>query len=75
MTYILTWLAATWLDVFYTRWVLHVSLGQKWAAALCSMLIGLCGLVGLTAVVQDHWAAIPYLLGLGCGTLVGMWKL
>ena len=74
MSYLLVFLCAVALDVFYTRWVLHISRGDRWQAVFASMCIGGAGLVGVTSVVNDRWLAIPYLLGLGAGTALGMKK-
>ncbi len=60
------------IDVFYVGWMRSVALGHPLVAALMSMCIGGCGLLGVTNVVRNKWLAIPYLAGLGVGTLVGM---
>lgn len=72
MNYALVFAAAFLIDVCYVRWMLHVGEGHAWRAGLASMAIGACSLLGLTQVVVDHWLAIPYLLGLGLGTVAGM---
>lgn len=75
MTFLFVFLCAVCVDLFYTRWVLNVGEGKKLRAALASMGIGAASLAGLTSVVADKWMAIPYLLGLGAGTVLGMVKL
>lgn len=72
MTALLVFLCAALVDVFYTRWIVNVSSGRPVQAALSSVGVGAAGLVGVTSVVTDHWMAIPYLLGLGVGTVAGM---
>lgn len=62
------------LDVCYVKWMLHVSDNNPGKAALCSMAIAACGLLGITSVVANGWAAPFYLAGLFCGTYVGMHK-
>jgi hypothetical protein len=62
------------LDFLYTRWFLNVASGKALKATAASMGIGALGLVGVTGVVGSHWLAIPYLLGLGLGTYVGVKK-
>lgn len=64
--------AAFLLDWLYVRWMLYVHEGERLYAGTASMAIGACGLVGVTGVVADHWLAVPYLLGLGAGTVTGM---
>ncbi len=65
-------LAGFLVDLAYVRWLKNVTADRKLTAALASMAVGGCGLVGLTGVVADAWLAIPYLLGLGAGTVAGM---
>jgi hypothetical protein len=72
--YLVTFLSAAALDFCYVRWMVHVRDDQALRAAVASMFIGACGLIGLTSVVNDVWAAPAYLAGLGCGTLLGMRK-
>ncbi len=60
------------IDVAYVAWFRGIGDGQKLQAAFASMAIGACGLLGITGVVADRWLALPYLLGLGCGTVAGM---
>ncbi len=74
MNYLIVFLCAVAIDVAYTRWMLHVSHGDRWQAVLASMCIGGAGLVGVTSVVHDRWLAVPYLAGLGVGTALGMVK-
>jgi hypothetical protein len=72
VNYVLVFLAAFLLDVGYCRWMLHVRDAEPLRAALASVFIGACSLVGLTGVVGDTWTAPAYLGGLFVGTLVGM---
>lgn len=60
------------IDLAYVAWMRGVSDRQPVRAALASMAIGACSLLGLTGVVADHWLAVPWLLGLGVGTAVGV---
>ncbi len=74
MSYVIVFLTAAALDVAYCHWMLHVRDNEPLRAALYSMGIGACGLLGITGVVADHWLAVPYLLGLGYGTFIGTYK-
>lgn len=60
------------VDLAYVGWVRSIGAGEPLLAALASMAIGGCALVGVTGVVGKRWLAVPYLLGLGCGTIAGM---
>ena len=60
------------IDLFYVGWFRSVAADAPFDAAAYSVLIGACGLVGVTSVVKNNWHAVPWLAGLGCGTLIGM---
>lgn len=60
------------IDVSYVSWFRAVDASNPALAVLWSMTIGACGLLGVTSVVSDKRMAAPWLLGLGCGTLLGM---
>ena len=64
--------SAALLDIVYVFWFTSVSEKKPWKAALSSVFIGICGMFGTLNVVGNHWMAIPYLLGLGFGTIAGM---
>lgn len=73
MEYAIAFIAGAALDLLYCRWVLDVTQSRPIHAALASMAIGGFGLLGLAQAVSNHWAAIPYILGLGVGTLLAVW--
>jgi hypothetical protein len=74
MNTVTVFVAGFLLDLIYTQWLLHASEGHRYRAAGASMAIGALSLLGVSSVVVDHWAAIPYLAGLGLGTFVGVRK-
>lgn len=71
MTYLLVFFCALALDVLYARWMVTVVQRKPWEAALYSMGIGGAGLIGIASVVTNHWLSLPYLAGLGAGTVLG----
>jgi hypothetical protein len=60
------------LDLAYTRWVQHTATGGAVQAAVYSTVIGALGLTGVLLVVEQRENAVPYLLGLGLGSYVGV---
>lgn len=60
------------VDVLYVAWMRSVVAQSPLLAAGSSMLLGGCGLFGFTSVASNKRLAIPYLLGLGAGTLTAM---
>lgn len=72
MQYLFMFLAAAFIDLSYVHWFRAVHNQQYLRAALFSMVIGACGILGVTGVVADGWLAVPWLAGLGVGTIVGM---
>lgn len=60
------------IDLFYVGWFKSIAADAPLDAAGYSVLIGACGLVGVTSVVKNNWHALPWLLGLGAGTYLGM---
>lgn len=68
----IVFMCAFFLDYAYVRWMKATTANQAWRAGAWSTLIGGCGLLGVTSVVTDHWLAIPYLLGLGLGSVAGV---
>jgi hypothetical protein len=72
MITVTVFLAGFLVDVAYVGWVRSIGENRKLLAAAASMAIGACGLLGVTGVVTNYWLAIPYLLGLGAGTVAGL---
>jgi hypothetical protein len=60
------------VDLFYVAWVRAIGSDSLVLAAVASMLIGAASLLGVANVVKNGWMAVPYLVGLGCGTAAGM---
>lgn len=75
----MSWLVAlavgTLLDLAYTRWVQHTGQQRALHAAAYSMLIGVMSLTGIVLVVEQREFAVPYVLGLGLGSFLGVkWR-
>lgn len=61
------------VDVFYTWWIKAIGRNAAVTAGICSMLIGACGLLGITAVIHEPWLAPMYLAGVGIGSAGAVW--
>ena len=72
MNYVLCFLAAVCLDFVWANYIRLVAAGDRWGATIASGVVGGVGLVGMTTVIGDDIAAIPWLLGLGVGTWMSM---
>lgn len=64
---------AVLIDVLYVLWFVAVNERSVIRASLSSIAIGACGFISISSAIKNSWMAIPYLLGLGVGTAVGMW--
>lgn len=60
------------VDLFYVIWMKAVNKDNAVAAVLASMLMALCSIFGFVSIVGHWYYSIPYLVGLGTGTYVGM---
>lgn len=69
---VVTFVAAFAVDILYVLWVSAVSDERPLRSATYAIAIGACGLIGLLQAFDNRWLSIPYLLGLGCGTYVGV---
>lgn len=66
--FLLVFFAAIALDWFYAKWVIAITERCRKMASLYSVLIGLCGYLGLGSVISNRWLLLPYLAGLAAGT-------
>lgn len=72
MSWLIVFVSAAVIDVVYISYFAAVRDKLVGKAILCSMLLGVCGLVGMVGVIDDSLLSIPYLAGLGVGTAIGM---
>ncbi len=57
------------IDLMYVLWIGAVNKRQIFRAGAYSIGIAAPGLFGLLEIVSDTTMAIPYLIGLACGTM------
>lgn len=70
--YVLVFLAGVLLDVLWVGYAKGIQQENALKAMSCSMAMGLCSVLAIGATVTTPMLAVPYILGLGVGTLVGM---
>ncbi len=67
---IVVFLAAFAVDAAWAILIRATADGRAMTAAVASVFTGALGLLGITSVVGNAYMAIPWLLGLFCGTYV-----
>ncbi len=72
MQYLALFLAGVLLDVLWVGYAKGVQQENAYKAVGCSMAMGACSVAAIGATVASPLLAIPYILGLGTGTLLGM---
>jgi len=60
------------LDLAYAWYIKAIHAGQKLRAGLLSVMVTIPALFGFVEVYDDRFMAIPYLLGLFCGTILAL---
>lgn len=60
------------VDLLYVLWIKAVADDKRFYAVLWSVLISICSLFGFLNAVDHRWLSIPYIVGLGTGTYLGM---
>jgi uncharacterized protein YebE (UPF0316 family) len=60
------------IDLMWVLYILASTEKRRIAAAFYSMCIGGPALFGTLEVVENVWLSIPYLLGLGIGSILGI---
>ena len=68
----LSFLLGLCVDLFYVLWMKAVAHDYRWRAVFWSVSISICGLFGFMNAVDDRWLSVPYIIGLGTGTYLGM---
>lgn len=60
------------IDVMWVLYILTVSKNKRFLASIVSMMMGAPAIFGYLEIVNNVMMSIPYLIGLGVGTLVGL---
>lgn len=60
------------IDIAFVMWMYAAHIERYILVFVTSVLIAAPGVYGLIAIVADETLALPYLLGLGCGSVAGV---
>ena len=60
------------IDFMYVLWFASVADDKVFLAGAAAVLLALPGLLGILSILENKKLAIPYLLGLACGTMISM---
>ena len=71
LTYLLVFLFAVLVDVFYVIWIHCLNIGRPYLGGLAAVGISTCGVLNVIRIVDDHWLIAPYLIGAFVGVVVG----
>lgn len=60
------------IDFMYVLWFASVAEDKTLLAGGAAILLALPGILGILSILEDKRLAVPYLLGLSCGTMASM---
>ena len=60
------------IDFMYVLWFGSVADGNTLLAGAAAIMLALPGLLGILSILDDKRLAVPYLIGLSCGTMASM---
>lgn len=60
-------------DVFYLLWLTSIEKNRMWRASFWGTILGAIPLFAAVDVVRDPVQSIPYLSGMFCGSMYGMY--
>lgn len=71
-SYIFTFIAVFFVDIFYTYYLKTVNENKALTASLWGAIVWLIGSLAVIEYTANHWLLIPACLGAFCGTYVGI---
>lgn len=71
-SYVFTFLAVFFVDIFYTYYLKAVTESQATTASIWGAVVWLIGSIAVIEYTADHWLLIPACIGAFCGTWVGI---
>jgi uncharacterized membrane protein YfcA len=72
LSYIVTFLAVTVVDVFYTYYLKSVNENRAVVAGIWGAVVWLIGSIAVIEYTANHWLLIPACIGAFCGTWIGI---
>jgi len=71
-SYIFTFVAVFFVDIFYTYYLKTVIENKALIASMWGAIVWLIGSLAVIEYTANHWLLIPACLGAFCGTYVGI---
>ena len=71
-SYIFTFIAVFFVDIFYTYYLKSVNENRALVAGFWGAVVWLIGSLAVIEYTANHWLLIPACLGAFCGTYVGI---
>jgi hypothetical protein len=72
LSYILTFIAVFFVDIFYTYYLKSVNESKALKASFWGAVVWLIGSLAVIEYTANHWLLIPACIGAFCGTWVGI---
>lgn len=60
------------IDVLAVFWQYYVAKSRPFIAATVGTTLTACGIFGYVNITAHHWMAVPYLMGIWCGAVLGI---
>jgi ABC-type Fe3+-siderophore transport system permease subunit len=72
MSFIVTFIAVTVVDIFYTYYIKSVNDNKAEIAGFWGAVVWLFGSIAVIEYTSNHWLLIPACMGAFCGTWIGI---
>lgn len=71
-SYVFTFLAVTFVDIFYTYYIKSVNENRAVVAGFWGAVVWLIGSIAVIEYTANHWLLIPAVVGAFFGTFIGI---
>lgn len=72
INFIVTFIAVTVVDIFYTYYIKSVNDNRAVVAGFWGAVVWLFGSIAVIEYTSNHWLLIPACMGAFCGTWIGI---
>jgi tryptophan-rich sensory protein len=72
MSFIITFVAVTAVDIFYTYYIKSVNENKAVVAGIWGAVVWLIGSIAVIEYTSNHWLLIPACMGAFFGTYIGI---
>lgn len=73
MTWLYLLLIGFLTDIVWVMWMDAVAKLKPWKSGFWGVMTSVVGLIAIVNIVENHWHTIPYLIGMFCGSVVGVY--